>query len=94
MVIQQKMEEEDIISLHQAFEKARPRSVKGDLLISSLNALYEETLKNFEKLIRRPDGSRIYQLLFRRGNKELRDKLLIFRNFNKDIFNLYNENNH
>lgn len=76
MVIQQKMEEEDIISLHQAFEKARPRSVKGDLLISSLNALYEETLKNFEKLIRRPDGSRIYQLLFRRGNKELRDKLL------------------
>lgn len=71
------MEESDVVSLHQAFEKARPRSVKGDELIAALNALYDETLKNFEKLIRRPDGSRICQLLFRRGNKELREKLLL-----------------
>ncbi|KAH0784948.1 protein penguin [Histomonas meleagridis] len=70
------MEEDEVVALHHLFEAARPKSVKGEQLEEALEALYNEALKNFQKLLKRPDGSRIFQLIFRRGKDKLRTKFL------------------
>ena len=70
------MEEEELLALHKLFEAANPRSVKGDALTKAISELYASADKNFDKLYNRNFGSRVFQLLFRRGGDEIRGKLL------------------
>jgi hypothetical protein len=76
MVVFLVMEAEGVVSLHRAFSAACPDSLKGDALNEKLSALYEEAVPNLERLIKRPDGSRALQLVFRRGDEALRSRLL------------------
>jgi hypothetical protein len=66
----------DVAAVHRLFEIARPKSLNGDPLKHALTELYDATQPHFERLLKRPDGARIFQLAFRRGDRDLRDRLL------------------
>lgn len=80
------MEEADRTHLNQLIRAASPGSVKGDRLTKALKELYDfvarfnpstkEANPKFDKLWKRPDGSRAFQLLFRRGDENLRNQLI------------------
>jgi hypothetical protein len=69
-------DELDVAALHRLFEVARPKTLTGDALQSALTALYESTLPHLERILKRPDGARVLQLVFRRGDASLRARVL------------------
>lgn len=70
------MEPEQITELHQLYEAAKPKNQPADVAKKHLVDLYDKVQPNFEKLMKRPDTSRILQLIFRRGDEEIRTKFL------------------
>lgn len=71
-----KGDELDVAALHRLFEVARPKALTGDPLQSALTSLYEFSLPHLERIFKRPDGARILQLVFRRGDPFLRARVL------------------
>ena len=73
---QPKIEDEVVNQLHHLYEAANPKSVTGNKLSKALTELYNAAKEKFDVLWKRPDGSRIFQLLFRRGDEKLRNQLI------------------
>ena len=69
------MDAEKISSLRHLYEVARPKKLTGEARDKAVRALLEACEPDFAKLFKRPDGSRFIQLIFRRGNEEIRTKL-------------------
>jgi len=65
-----------IAQLHKHYEAIRPKALIGEDLKRELNNLFEFIKESFNDHIKRPDGSRVYQALYRRADAELRTKFL------------------
>ncbi|EAY02249.1 hypothetical protein TVAG_438400 [Trichomonas vaginalis G3] len=65
-----------IVELRRLYEAAKPKSLSETQRKNNIRELFEYIKPDFEKLIRRPDGSRAAQLVFHRGDEEVRNEFL------------------
>ena len=68
--------EEHISTLHKFYETVKPNSLIGEELKTELNNLFEFIKPNFLDFIKKPDGSRVYQVLYRKADEKLRGLFL------------------
>jgi hypothetical protein len=59
-------EELDIADASHLFEVACPNALTRDPLKDDLAELYDAIQPHFQRLLKRPDGARIFQLVFGR----------------------------
>ena len=81
--ILEKMEEENyaqldpkVIQLRKLHEEIKPHSVQKEELQKKLQEVIDYIKDDFEFYLKRPDGSRCYQVIFRRGNANIREQLI------------------
>lgn len=65
-----------IVELRRLYEAAKPKSLTETQRKNNVRQLFEYIKPEFEKLIRRPDGSRAAQLVFHRGDEQVRSDFL------------------
>ena len=73
---QKKEKDPKIVELRRIHEEIKPRSLQGDQLQNKLKDALNYVKDEFEFYLKRPDGSRFLQVIFRRGNQEIREQFI------------------